>query len=384
MFFWLFSGRKRAGVPEIALFPELSVVSPEFKVGKGWAAAGLGLALAVVLAIAPLFAEDESGEKRAPSGIFSLYVENDVFAGTDRGYTNGLRFVWVSLDLNAERDGARLPGWLDWLSSRFPLVQPAGARRFVSFSVGQNIYTPDDILSGDPDPDDRPYAGISYAALGFHAQDGGFMDTVELYAGIVGPSSLAGWTQRNIHRWFGWDFPGGWDHELRDEPVLGVVYDHKWKLDLTDEGRRLGWDMIGHGGGELSNLWTGLRTGLEVRGGWNIPRDFGTSLIQPGSDSASLFEEREVRLEGRPLLGFHLFLALEGHWVVRNLLLDGNTFRSSPRVEKEPFLGVAAAGFALRYRRLRFSFGYVAKTKEFATQRKNSVFGTINLSFTLR
>ena len=154
MDFRLFSGRKRVGVPEIALFPELSVVSPEFKVEKGWAAVGLGLAIVVLLAIAPLIAADKSDEERPPSGIFSLYVENDVFAGTDRGYTNGLRFVWVSLDLNAERDKVRLPGWLDWLSSRLPLVQPAGARRFVSFSVGQNIYTPEDILSGDPDPDD--------------------------------------------------------------------------------------------------------------------------------------------------------------------------------------------------------------------------------------
>jgi lipid A 3-O-deacylase len=325
--------------------------------------------------------------KSKPSGIFSLYVENDVFAGTDRGYTNGLRFVWVSLDLNAERDQVRVPRWLDGLSRRIPPAQPDGARRFVSLSFGQNIYTPDDITRRDPLPDDRPYAGISYAALGFHAQDRFAMDTVELYAGVVGPSSLAGWTQRGLHRLFGWDRPQGWSHQLHDESVLGLVCDHKWKLDrvnlVGDEGR-FEWDLIGHGGGELSNLWTGLRTGLELRAGWNLPRDYGTSLIQPGSDSASLFEERDVRLKGRSLFGFHLYFALEGEWVVRDLLLDGNTFRSSPRVDKEPFLGVAAAGFALRYKRLRFSFGYAVKTREFATQRRKSVFGTVNLSFTLR
>ncbi len=359
-------------------------------------------------------------EKPKPSGIFSLYVENDVFAGTDRGYTNGFRFVWVSLDLNVERDQVRPPRWLDRLSRMFPLVQPPDARRFMSLSFGQNIYTPDDITRSDLIPDDRPYAGISYAALGFHAQDRSSMDTVELYAGIVGPSSLAGWTQRTLHKFFGWTYPQGWARQLHDEPVLGLVYDHKWKLDmtrsptpnpafqggdekrgsgltpnkprhscrgvegLTRESRSLGWDLIGHGGAELSNMWTGLRSGIELRSGWNLPRDFGTSFIQPGSDSASLFEERDIRLKGRELFGFHLFLALEGQWVARNLFLDGNTFRSSHHVEKEPFLAGAAAGFALRYKRLRFSFSYVAKTKEFTTQRKKSLFGSLNISFTLR
>ncbi|MBN2207104.1 MAG: lipid A deacylase LpxR family protein, partial [Candidatus Aminicenantes bacterium] len=308
----------------------------------------------------------------------------DVFAGTDRGYTNGLRFVWVSLDLNAEGDRVRLPGWWDGLSRKFPVVQPEGASRFVSLSVGQSIYTPADILRSDLIPDDRPYAGISYASLGFHAKDGGFMDTVELYAGLVGPSSLAGWVQRKIHHLFRWTFPEGWAHELHDEPVLGVVYDHKWKHDRTSESGGAGWDLIGHSGFELSNLWAGARSGFEIRGGWDIPGDFGTSLIQPGSDSASLFEERDLRLAGRRLVGVHFYLTVDGQWVARDLLLDGNTFRSSHRVEKNAFRAVAAAGFALRYKRLRFSFGYVAKTKEFETQRNNSIFGSLNLSFTLR
>ena len=62
----------------------------------------------------------------------------------------------------------------------------------------------------------------------------------------------------------------------------------------------------------------------------------------------------------------------------------GTTFRPSHHVEKEPFLAGAAAGFAFRYKRLRFSFSYVYKTREFTTQRKNSLFGSLNISFALR
>jgi lipid A 3-O-deacylase len=122
----------------------------------------------------------------------------------------------------------------------------------------------------------------------------------------------------------------------------------------------------------------------ELRLGWNRPGDFGTSRIRPGGDSAALFEERGRRLAGGNNFGFHFFAALGGRAVLRNMLLDGNSFRSSRRVDKYPFVGEAVAGLALTYKRLRFSCGYVFESRQFETQRKGQIYGTINLSFTLR
>ena len=44
----------------------------------------------------------------------------------------------------------------------------------------QNIYTPGDISRTDLVPDDRPYAGITYGGVGFHA------------VGVRAPGALAG------------------------------------------------------------------------------------------------------------------------------------------------------------------------------------------------
>jgi len=42
------------------------------------------------------------------------------------------------------------------------------------------------------------------------------------------------------------------------------------------------------------------------------------------------------------------------------------------------------AGIALRFRRLKLSYGYVFLSKEFATQRRTQTYATLKLSFTPR
>ena len=36
-------------------------------------------------------------------GAFSFYLENDIFAGTDRYYTHGVKLTWISPDKIANR-----------------------------------------------------------------------------------------------------------------------------------------------------------------------------------------------------------------------------------------------------------------------------------------
>lgn len=342
----------------------------------------LSLFLAAV-SIFALSARADEAKKSKPSGIFSFFLDNDVFAGTDRGYTNGIKFVWVSPGLNGDPGRHRLPRWLDFLSRKLPLVQAPGSQRFISFFAEQDIYTPNDIERSDVILWDRPYAGITSAGLGFHSAGLSSMDTVELRIGIVGPHSLAGDVQRFVHKVFGWSPANGWAHQLKDEAVLGFVYDHKWKAWQSKRPGGFGSDLIVHGGGELSNALTGAATGLELRAGWNIPKDFGTSRIQPGSDSSSLFEERDVRRSGKNRFGLHFFFALEGHGIVRDIFLEGNTWRKSHSVEKIPFRSDIALGFALRYKRLKLSYSYVYQTKQFLTQTKNSVYGSLQAALIL-
>ena len=165
----------------------------------------------------------------------------------------------------------------------------------VSISLGQNIYTPEDTESSDLVKDDRPYAGILYYAIGFHSKSSRRMDSLEFLLGIVGPHSYAEETQEKVHELSNNDIFNGWNNQLKDEPVLGIFYDRKWKLRKSKISNSFNYDLIPCIGVELGNVLTYAYAGTGLRFGWNLPNDFGTFTIRPGSDT-------NAPLDGSPFL----------------------------------------------------------------------------------
>ncbi len=334
------------------------------------------LSLVLLLLMIPSLA---GAGDRKPKGAFGLFIENDVFALSDGGYTSGVDLVWLSPALDGAR--GRAPRWADGLSRRLAPSFKTGARRFVSFSLAQRMYTPEDVTRSDLIADDRPYAGVLTAGLGFHFRSGNSMDTLRFEAGVVGPLSLAGDIQKLLHSAFRWTLPEGWEHQLRNEPVLGLEFDRRQRLRAASGAAGLDWELIGHLGGNLSNLLTAFGGGVEVRAGWNLPWDLGTSLLGPASDAAVLLVDPEP-LPPRPdRLGFHIFVALETRLVGRDLLLDGNTFRASHHVQKLPLTADLAAGLALRYRRFKACLSYTYQSQRFFGQHLRPVFGSLDIAF---
>jgi len=137
------------------------------------------------------------GKKAKDTQTFSFYLENDTFADTDREYTSGVRLTLISPDLTGYRENPRLPEWSYPVIEKLPFVNEPGFQHAVSFSIGQNIYTPEDLERSDLIQDDRPYAGITYLAIGFHSKNNHRMDSLELDLGIVGPHSYAEQCQKN-------------------------------------------------------------------------------------------------------------------------------------------------------------------------------------------
>jgi lipid A 3-O-deacylase len=319
--------------------------------------------------------------ERKPKGTFGIFVDNDLFAFSDGGYTNGVDLAWLSPAIG--EGGGRVPRWLDGISRgigrRFGAGRGADSRRFVSLSLSQRMYTPEDITRRDLVEDDRPYAGVLTAGLGFHFRHGNHMDSFRFEAGIVGPHSYAGDIQKFLHRTFGWTSPEGWAHQLKDEPVLGLGYDHRRKLRAASGAAGIDWELIGQAGGDLSNLFTALGQGLEIRAGWNLPSDLGTSRIGPASDAAALLVDPAPSPAGPDRIGFHVFAALDVHEVIRDLLLDGNTFRSSHRVDKEPITADLSAGFALSYKRIKACLSYTYQSRRFRGQELKPLIGSLNL-----
>jgi hypothetical protein len=328
----------------------------------------------------PALASD--GHERG-GGTLTLYHENDVFTGTenDKDYTSGVKLSWTSPDLGGE-DG-ETPAWGHELIDHLPFREGPGYLRTISLSVGQSMYTPEDITRREPKEGDRPYAGITYFSVGFQSRNTHVMDTWEFTLGTVGPHSYAYKVQKSVHRWTNSYYPKGWDSQIEDEPILNISRDRKWRLYTSRSARGMGFDFIPHAGGCAGNAYTGINGGGQVRYGLNLPNDFGTFLIRPCSDTNAPIDEKDPRF--KPLsesFGIHLFAGLDVRWCIWNITLDGNSFRTSDHVDKRPIVADFAGGLGMNWGKVKLTMAYVLRTKEYYTQREKHLYGSATISYT--
>ncbi len=333
-------------------------------------------------------AEDENGgcsskpgvrELRKYPDVYNFYYENDLFAGTDNNYTNGIKLSWVSANLEDYINDPCLPHWVRQLNRLSERVQPGpyDSRNMV-VSAGQEMYTPTDHTRRDLITNDRPYAGWLYLGLAYNARNEKEMDTVEIDLGVVGPASLAHQAQDFIHDLRGIDRFNGWDNQLGNEFGIQFVREKKRRiLSIADpDGAKI--DAISHYGYAVGNVKTYLNAGVEFRIGTYLPNDFGTSPIRPASDSSSPLPAHAFRRlsEG----GLHAFVSVDGRAVARNIFLDGNTFSDSHSVSKRYFVGDIAAGVAWQWVGGKITYAQYLRSKEFRGQDKPQSFGSITVS----
>lgn len=303
---------------------------------------------------------------------------------TDFQYTAGFKFTWTSPDLSEYEEQNGNNSHKITVMKHLPLMSKPGRLRTVSLSLIHLMYTPRNIESCHLIDDDRPYAGITQAAIGFHSRNERLMDTLELDLGILGPHSYAENVQRGIHKLFDCPRPMGWEYQLDDELLLNLFYERKWRLGHIPLSEHTGIDFIPHAGAALGNAYTGINTGGQVRFGWNLPNDFGTYTIRPGSDSNAPINDKDPRFFRRHTrFGMHVFAGLEGYAVIRDVTLDGNTFRESHHVDKNPFVADIIAGAGFLFSRYKITYAHVYKTKTFQEQKEGQAFGsfTFSLSF---
>ncbi len=297
---------------------------------------------------------------------FNVQVENDLFgSGSDRNHTNGVRASYLS----AQDD---IPGWLYVAARSVPLFAAEGRLR-TSYTIGQNMYTPDDTSRTDLIVNDRPYAGWLYGGVGMTSDNGQILDNLELDIGVVGPASFAEDTQRAWHKLIGADRPAGWDNQLRNEPAFVLFYERKWRAMYAFDVAGLAVDATPHAGLALGTVYTHGASGLTLRFGQDLPSDYGPPRIRPSLPGSGFFVPTRQ-------ISWYLFAGIEGRAVARNIFLDGNTFTDSHNVDKEPLVGDFQAGIAVTFGDARLSYTYVFRTKEFDNQDQPDQFGSVNLS----
>ena len=339
----------------------------------GVAALGLGAAL-------PAFAADGDCETSPASGrspIMSLRIDNDLFAQRDEGYSSGVQLSLVSPNLNDYTNDPCLPAFARWLNGHLARVQPKGFdEQNMVVKISQGIYTPADRQRSDLITDDRPYAGVLMVNLGYNARRGDYLRTTQFGVGIVGRHAYGEQTQDFIHSFTRSPRFQGWNNQLKDELLLSVLHERSQRLAFHPIGRgRLQWDAISHWGGAIGNYQTHANGGFELRIGRDLPNDFGSSPVRPAGDNTAPSSQGLAST-----WSWHAFLATDAKLVLRDITLDGNTFRDSPRVDKKSVVGEAALGVATTYGAWKVAVARYFRTREFDEQELRPSYGSFTVS----
>lgn len=313
----------------------------------------------------------------------SLYFENDLFTNTDQNYTNGTKISWVSPDVS-EYVHTNFPLLTEYIDREVHFLSRKYDVKNLAFSIGHNMYTPEDIVTTELVEDDQPYAAWLYLGAGFHAKNNHVQDTLAIQLGMVGPWALGEEIQNLVHDLRNFPRANGWHNQIKNEPGLNLIGERRMRLNPEITGQGWETDAIASGGLVLGNVNTHLNLGLEGRLGYNLPQDFGTTHIHPGGETNIPFLDPEHRYEGYRIdqdYGIHLFASVEGRAVARDIFLDGNTFRDSHSVSKEPLVADLSIGLKFKIRSFKISYSQVQRSKQFKLQKKSHTFGSVMVSY---
>lgn len=226
---------------------------------------------------------------------------------------------------------------------------PVSDTKRLEFDIGQNIYTPGSKQQTTVVQNDRPYAGFLYVT---GKTIDNFSPTEQnlygLQLGLIGPSARGEQVQNGFHALIGDRTAKGWANQLHDEPTLNMELTRRTLVALYD------------------------CSGTEVKTFTYYGTDLGTALTQQRS-SARISAQTHYLQNWMTTL---YFLA-ETRVVERNILLDGNTFKESHSVDREPLVARIQAGIRINYRKFFIQYFWDGETQEFKQQKGFDTFGQI-------
>lgn len=321
----------------------------------------------------------------------SLYYENDalgVLAGrkeSDKWYTNGLKLVYSYDESCALPQTKAMYSFTSWMGSSLKFPDDENTRHGVV--IAQLMFTPKDITTPMPQPDDRFYGGwLYFGHVLQHVSDNARIKTAEVDVGIVGPRSFAEPLQKFIHREvLRTKVPQGWGHQIGSGLGLQFSYNDIDKLGSYPVAGAWGIDASRYWGGTLGTLFDNAKVGLILRAGNNLDSVpaavIESPLISDGRSGKSTQDQ------------VYFLLRLEGQGVLHNTFVDGSFFHAPPiqsNIKRKPLVwqttaGVVWAGICGCENQLSFMLTW--RTPEFTSPTYNnsatSVFGTLNYEWKL-
>ena len=303
-------------------------------------------------------------------------VENDVFARgrTDRWFTNGLRYTqtWRSPRQTEEPLSARALAAGDFLLGA-TVDEAAGGARSLSWTLGQNMYTPRRIDLARPQRGDRPWAGWLFGGATVQGFKGDEFQQTDLKLGLTGHYSGAGQVQRWFHRAVDAVYPAGWEQQLK--PRLGVQVSHMRMRRVGDDTRKqwAGGDYFGFHYGAGATVGS-LRSYATVMAGLVAGDLRGRNPVFALSNDGDLVVQDFSQREAFQHLLF--FANVSGTGVADNQFITGRTPYGRSEIELKRWVTAWQWGVSLPLpglqKGLRLVFSQSARTSEFSSPSLNA------------
>lgn len=312
---------------------------------------------------------DEAAEPRQHAWLIDFDDDTEfIFGpGTDQAYTGGYRFAYLSEEKSRPR----------WLKSTF--IDPADEafKATSGYLIGQQLYTPDNIHTSEPIANDRPYAAWLYLGLTSTYMTSRKSHLLEFDIGYVGPRAEGGAVQNGVHRVIGNEPAQGWANQIRNEPTLQLYYQMREKhRDFFSASSWHDLDVIPYYGMAIGNVAVKAHAGAFIRFSFGeLPPDFGPT--RANSEDGDSFVPLGTGDNHSHAIAFFAGVRLTA--VGKNIFLDGNTFRASPRVTKFPLVAMSDVGLGKQWQTWSLVWRYVTYSPEFAENPEFNSFASITL-----
>lgn len=233
------------------------------------------------------------------NGTFAVVWDNDIFTGTDRNYTNGIRFSWVGETAEKNETGFMGSGYSQWLKDQLhflPFIGNASLNHSGAWAFQQVMITPEDITEFQLLPDQAPYVGYTHTDLALYAWNEHQYHEYQLTLGVVGPDSGAENTQKFIHKTIGADKPNGWGNQVTRQVIVELTYTEGHKLMNHNSVNGHDLDLTVSYDITLGNYQTRAIAGGMLRYGKHLKNNFNVYYSDSGSESAliGLFDDANV------------------------------------------------------------------------------------------
>jgi lipid A 3-O-deacylase len=319
-------------------------------------------------------------------GYLTFYLDNDLFANTDRDYTNGARLSWISSNRDIKDLGSvqRMLRRLSGDDDSFRIFQkvtgfedPANVQYNYGFSLTQLMFTPERAAPYVQPLGERRYAGWSALGFSLHAKDDEVLNSVELLLGTTGSNSLAENTQDFVHSVRGIDKFNGWDYQIPNEITADLSFVQKRRSDfLKREHGLIRMDGLTEWGARLGTFRTSAHVGGFFRAGYHLPPDFSDPRLSETAYSNLYFNS------DNPYPGHWSIYVLFGgtaRAIGYDATLDGPMFHDfDTGSTREPFVAEVFCGGGIRYRQAELSYVHTWRTQEYEQQRERVAdFGSV-------